>query len=129
MARTDIDFENLTIDDKAYFDQRPWLKTEYERITGNKFDDLEFPSEDEDDSDEDEQDAGNTNPDDPEDEDPEDDEDDEAPDYAAWDYNDLKKELGERNADRDEEDKIVPESMSAESIVAALEADDEEAEE
>lgn len=45
--------------------------------------------------------------------------------YEDWDYDVLKAALSERNADRDDDDQIEPESMSKANIAAALRADDE----
>lgn len=46
-------------------------------------------------------------------------------DYASWDYDLLKATLEERNADRDTDSQIRPESMRKGAIAAALAADDE----
>lgn len=156
-----IDFDNLDADDYAYLNQRPWLKDEYERLSGNSFDDLDFNLPDEDDE-SDESDAGNSVVDDfptytdkprPEgwsdfsddekrayiydtgktpvgevepnseptggDADGDDDEDEVQP-YSEWDYKDLKAEVAERG--------LEVADQKAETLVAALDADDEASE-
>jgi hypothetical protein len=34
---SELDWSNLSDSDHAYFDQRPWLKEQYERVSGNPF--------------------------------------------------------------------------------------------
>jgi hypothetical protein len=45
--------------------------------------------------------------------------------YDDWDYADLQKEVSSRNEDREDDDKITPESRSSENLAAALREDDE----
>jgi len=46
-------------------------------------------------------------------------------DYTEWEYVDLQKEVSRRNEEREDADKIEPESRKAEDLAAALKADDE----
>ncbi len=149
-----IDFENLTADDKQYFDDRPWLKDDYERHTGNKFSDLDFnlPDDEDDEQDDGSQQNPQSSPVDdfpsyadrprPDGWDTFSDEEKRAyiytqPDevksngagssdadadepvapYSEWDYQVLKEEVAERELDVADQKK--------ETLVAALEADDE----
>lgn len=110
MAR-DIDPKNLSADDLAYIKARPWLVDEFERQG------FDLPESIEDDSDTDGSDDGS------------DEEESEGKvDYNEWTNKRLKDEINSRNADRDEEDHIVPEGTNKPELVAALEADDEAAE-
>ncbi len=45
MART-MDINNLTPSDRQYFEQRPWLMADVERLHGVKYEDLVFGDED-----------------------------------------------------------------------------------
>lgn len=51
----------------------------------------------------------------------------ESPDYSKLTVNKLNAEIDDRNEDRDEADKIVPDGATKPHLVAALEADDEKA--
>lgn len=111
LVSSEEDIKNLKGDDLAYFDQRPWLKEEYERVTGEKWPHEDRVSSGTDDN------EGDFDPEGLPD------------DYSEWEYADLQKEVSRRNSDREEDEKIEPESRKGEDLIAALEADDEAAEE
>lgn len=98
----DVDFDNLSGDERAYFDQRPWLKEEYERHTGNPF------------------------PEEGESSDPESDEDEDEVDYSTWSPDDLKAEVETRELEVTGTGKDG--NVLKADMVAALEADDAEEE-
>jgi hypothetical protein len=106
----DVDPDNLTADDMEYVAQRPWLKEQYERVTGNKWPDSEnqdvdgMSADDTDDTGEGE---------------------DTQVNYNDWEYQALLDEVASRNEGRADDDKIVPASRKGDDLVAALEADDE----
>lgn len=123
----DFDMENLSDDDRAYFDQRPWLKDLYERQTGDTF--PESGRENSMDNPPSVQQMSARNPGTDTSGDPSGPQTGMPADYSDWEYNDLRHEVSSRNEDREEDDKIVPDSQSKEDLVAALEADDEGSEE
>ena len=125
-----------------YFDQRPWLKTEYEMQTGQKFPDR--PSDDDEASDGGDGDSGQpgVSPDDPQrhqaitgmeivDPNAEGGPDnvgvaDDPEDYAEWSFQELKDEIDERNRLRgDSQEEPISKGGSAEDLRERLMADDE----
>lgn len=105
---TDFDLDDMSEDDLAYFDQRPWLKQEYELQTGNPFSEIDPRTGDQAEDDEEDFDSSNH---------PE--------DYNDWEYKDLQKEIASRNKDREDDEKIVLDGRKQEDLVRVLEADDE----
>lgn len=111
----DFDLENLSEDDFAYFDQRPWLKGEYEMQTGKSWDDLAAGV-----------DASPADGDDSDDSNSDDDGDEDAPaDYSDLDFGALKAEIDRRNDEIEDDEQKISKAGSADDLRARLVQDDE----
>lgn len=138
----EIDPYNISEDDKTYISQRPGLRQEFIlQGFGDPLSDDYDPNGSDDAGDggdgDDSVDPGTPDPN--EDTNPRPSDTGDTGDTEAWVHDDPQKRWGEgmtqpellavvnrRNADYDEDEKIVPESRSRENLIAALQADDEE---
>lgn len=109
----EIDPNDLSKDDVEYIRQRPNLRREF--VLQGFGDPLEsdYP-------------GLNFSPDQEEEETEDEGEDDSSEDYEDWTKDRLKSEIDRRNADREDDDKIVPQSNKNAALAFALREDDKD---
>lgn len=101
----ELDFDNLSEADVAYINMRPWIAERRVRAGFPDPRDTDFSEASSPASEEEEE------------------------GYESWKADELREEIDVRNKDRDEDDMIVPDGKKKADLIAALEADDEAAEE